>query len=457
MSRATVAGGVLAAALLLAASVFLLRDRPANRTAAPAPAAGAASAAPASEVVDSRGFLFGRVRTLAGGTYEGRLRWGGDQEAFWGDFFNGRRKENPWAALVPPEERPRESRPISVFGLVIAEREREVDLTRLFMARFGDVSRIEARGKDVRVTLKSGTAFDLARLEASDFDDGVRVWPAGGDFVDLDSSLVRSIELLPAPRSGGVPSRLHGTVRTRSGSFSGFVQWDREKCVGTDELAGRSGDGETRLRFDAVRSVARLEGGGVRVTLGDGREATLSGSREVGEGNRGTYVDDPRYGRVLVSWGAFERLDLTPGGSGPAYGDFPPGRPLSGAVTTRAGARLAGRIVYDLDESETTETLDAPAAGVDYTIPLGLVASIVPAGDGDAALARVTLRSGEELRLERKGDLGDGNAGLLVFAEGGERPDYVPWSDVARIDLASPESAQPRPPASDSGSARIAR
>jgi len=457
MSRATVAGGAFAAALLLAASVLLLRDRPSVREAAPAPAAVTTSAAPSSEGVDSRGFLYGRVRTLAGRTYEGRLRWGGDQEAFWGDFFNGRKKENPWAALVPPEKRPRESRPVSIFGLVIAEREREVDLTRLFMARLGDVARIEARGKDVRVTLKSGTAFDLARLEASDFDDGVRVWPGGEEPVDLDSSLVRSVELLPAPPSGSVPSRLHGTVRTRSGAFSGFVQWDREKCVGTDELVGRSGDREARLRFDEIRSVARSGSGGVRVTLADAREVALSGSREVGEGNRGTYVDDPRYGRVLVSWGAFERLDLTPGGSGPAYGDFPPGKPLSGAVTTRAGARLAGRIVYDLDESETTETLDAPAAGVDYTIPFGLVASIEPDGGGVAALARVTLRSGEELRLERKGDLGEGNAGLLVFASGSERPDYVPWRDVARIDLAGPDSAQARPPASASGSARIVR
>ena len=91
-------------------------------------------------------------------------------------------------------------------------------------------------------------------------------------------------------------------------------------------------------------------------------------------------MDDRRYGRVLVSWDAFERVDFSPGGSGPAYDDFPPGRPLTGGVTTRAGRRLAGRLVYDLDESETTETLDAPSQGVDYTIPFGLIASIVLPG-----------------------------------------------------------------------------
>lgn len=85
--------------------------------------------------------------------------------------------------------------------------------------------------------------------------------------------------------------------------------------------------------------------------------------------HRGIYVDDPRYGRVLVSWGAFERIDFSAGGSGPAYNDFAWGRPLTASVTTRGGRRLTGRLVYDLDESETTETLDAPSQGVDYTIP----------------------------------------------------------------------------------------
>src|SRR6185369_6180597 len=156
-----------------------------------------------------------------------------------------------------------------------------------------------------------------------------------------------------------------------------------------------------------------------------------SGTREAGHDNLGIYVDDRRYGRVLISWDAFERLDFSPGGSGPAYGDFPPGQPLTGSVTTRDGHRLAGRLVYDLDESETTETLDAPSQGVTYTIPFGLIASIVPpVGDRRrGGRATVTLHDGEELSLERSGDLGELNAGALVFVEGRPRPEYVPWAD----------------------------
>jgi hypothetical protein len=108
-------------------------------------------------------------------------------------------------------------------------------------------------------------------------------------------------------------------------------------------------------------------------------------------------------------------------------------------VTTRAGQRLAGRLVYDLDESETTETLDAPSHGVDYTIPFELVVSVAPAGGQDPGRgALVTLKSGEGLQLERAGDLGAGNAGMLVFVSGRQRPEYVPWTEIVRIDFDRP-------------------
>jgi hypothetical protein len=139
---------------------------------------------------------------------------------------------------------------------------------------------------------------------------------------------------------------------------------------------------------------------------------------------------------VLVSWKAFERLDFSPGGSGPAYNDFFPGRALAGSVTTRDGRRLSGRLVYDLDESETTETLDAALQGVDYNIPFSRIRSIVPRGDDSiAGRATVILHDGEQLHLELTGDLGERNAGMLIFVDGHERPEYVPWSDVQRIDF----------------------
>ncbi|MDQ2675601.1 MAG: hypothetical protein M3Y34_02235 [Actinomycetota bacterium] len=385
------------------------------------------STTPSAEV--HPGLLYGRITTLDGDIYEGRLRWGRDQEAFWGDYFNGSKEENLWVAHVPREQLPKERRPIEILGIKVASRESRIEPDRQFMARFGEISRIEARGDDVRVTLKSGTVFDLDRLFASDFDDGVRVWDGRRGVVDLDSLRIRTIELLPTHSPGAPSHRLHGTVRTRQGDFTGFVGWNRKECFGSDELDG--------LRFDSIRSIARQSSDSSLVTRLDGREIVLSGNR-----NRGIYVDDPRYGRVLISWDAFERVDFSDlgrGGSGPAYGDFPPGRPLTGSVVTRDGRRLTGRLVYDLDESETIDTLDASSQGVDYTIPFGLIASIAPPGREERAQrARVTLHGGEELQLERTGDLREANAGLLIFAAGRQRPEYVPWTDVKQVDFDRP-------------------
>jgi hypothetical protein len=437
MTRAKIAAGVFAALLLalLAAGWWVWQ-----RNVAPDPAPPIPPSAPPPDVGPApqaqQGFLYGRVIGADGTVYQGRLRFGGTEEAFWDDHFNGYKEENPWAERVEPE-RLKESRPVEVFGVKLGTREVEIDLERPFMARFGDIARIDARSDDLRVTLKSGTVFDLDRFNADDLADGVRVWDGARGVVDLTERQVRAIELLPTAALGDAPVRLHGTVRTGRGDFTGFVQWDMEECVETDELAAPSNDGEVRLRFGEIRSIARLSPDSSRVTLRDGREVVLADTRKVGGANRGISVEDPRYGRVLVSWDAFERVDFTAGsGSGPGYRDFPPGSPLTGRVTTRDGRRLAGRLVYDLDESESTETLDAPAGGVNYTIPFGLIESIEPGG-------RVTLHGGEALRLERAGDLGAGNGGVLVFEDGRERPEYVPWGDVERIDLDPPPAMDP--------------
>ena len=57
--------------------------------------------------------------------------------------------------------------------------------------------------------------------------------------------------------------------------------------------------------------------------------------------------------------------------------------------------------------------------------------------------ARVILHSGERLQLERTGDLGEGHAGILIFVDGRQRPEYVPWADVEQVDLDRPPAMYP--------------
>lgn len=408
---------------------------------ATAPACGAFGDSPAAADAAEAGpavhpsFLHGRVTTVDGDMYEGRIRFGGSQEAFWGDHFNGFKDGNPWIEHVPDGALPGQGRVIRLLGFEFRLPGNGDRLEREFMVRFGDIAKLEARGRDLTVTLKSGRVVELDRYSADDFADGVRVWDADHGVVDLHEREVRSIEFLASGRPGAEPPyRLHGTVHTLQGAFTGYLQWGMEGSVGLDELDGRDVDGELVSQpFVTIRSITRLSSESARVTLLDGSELVLSDTRDIGQRNRGIYVDDARYGRVLVSWNGFDRVDLTPAGAapggGPVYDDFLPGRPLAGTVIMRTGRRYSGRLVYDLDESEVTESLDAPSGGVHYTIPFGLVAAIDL--DTDDARARVLLRSGEALELERSGDLGDRNAGVLVFGDGGA--EYVRWGDVVRV------------------------
>ncbi len=262
MTRATIAGGVFVTALVLLVLALVVRypalEQDVEPAAATPPAitpSTPAAAEPATEV--HAGFLYGRITAVDGATYEGRLRWGGDQEAFWGDYFNGAKDENPWAVHAPRERLPKERSTIEIFGFEIGDRDRPINLGRPFMARFGDITRIEAHVGDVQVTLKSGTVFELDRFAAGDIDDGVRVWDGRRGVVDLDARRLRTIQLLPTAPLVAPPDRLHGTVRTRQGDFTGFIQWDRQDCVGADELDGRTADGELSLRYDTIRSIAR--------------------------------------------------------------------------------------------------------------------------------------------------------------------------------------------------------
>jgi len=55
----------------------------------------------------------------------------------------------------------------------------------------------------------------------------------------------------------------------------------------------------------------------------------------------------------------------------------------------------------------------------------------------------VILHGGEELRLERTGDLGEENAGMLIFVNGRQSPEYVPWIDVEQVDFDRPPEMYP--------------
>lgn len=388
-----------------------------------APAAGA-------ESYDNTGFIYGRVKAESGTAYEGRLRWNGHEEAFWGDFFNGNKEDLPYADEVPASERSRRKDEISIFGFKIGVRSSS-NGGRTATVRFGDIRRIEVgRGDNAVLHMKDGSELEVDG-GSNDLGATVYVWDHELGEVELKWNRIESIEFLQAPADYKVDVfRLRGKLVSTSGVFEGFIQWDQEECLSTDELDGEGPDGDMEIPMGKIASIERDSRRASRVTLRGGRELVLSGTNDVDHDNRGIFVEDLRFGRVLVQWDAFERVDFSePGSSGPAYGELQDGGPIHGTVTGRDGAKHTGQIVYDLDETQRWEMLNGTEDHVEYSIPFALVSSIEPGRNR----SDVTLVGGEKLRLEDTADVDDSNAGILVLSGG--KKTYVAWDDVERIDF----------------------
>lgn len=387
------------------------------------------AAVPPLAASDTQGYLYGTVRTKGGTTYEGRLRWG-KEEAFWTDHFNATKEERPLTKEIPRRHQGSDE-PMRVFGVPIGIRW-SADGSRQLVVRFGDLRSILPEGGDgVTIVLKDGEKMRLGG-GSNDVGATVTVHDATLGEVRVPWEKIRRVDFAAAPSAlPDAPARLFGTVKTEAGTFRGPVQWDKEECLATDVLDGTAEDGKMRIEMGRIRAIAREGFRASRVFLKDGRELVLRGTNDVNDDNRGIFVDDERYGRVLVSWKAFERVDFEDGGSGPGYDDFPPLGALRGSVRTTGGRTHRGDVVFDVDESRGWEMLDGDRDGVTYSIPFARVASVVP---DDGRRAKVVLRgSTEEISLGKSADVTDRNAGVFVLA--GERKTYVPWSEVARIDL----------------------
>lgn len=427
-SRATLA--VVAFVVTLAVIWFVAPSPDIQRAVRPVPRPVVVAPGPHPDLI------YGRVTATDGETFTGRLRWAHREEATWDDLYNGFKVENPWAAYAPPVTAD-DSRVYNIFGFEFGKRDAAAQLRRPVVIRFGDLVRLDATLTRVTATTRSGAVVTMSRADAGDFDDGVRVWSEEGHGVDLDARRIRSVEFLEPPSSAAATPRLYGTVQTRLGTFEGFIAWNRDDSLTTDPFEARVGRELQMLPFASIAGVERRPPDESVVTTTDGRTLLMTGTSDADADNRGISVDDARMGRVVVFAGAFVRADFRPAPTHTGYADFKPGRPIDAEVLTRSGARFPGRLVFDLDESDTTDTLDASSGDINYLLPFGMLTSIAPhERQADGTLrAVVQTRSGDTLVLDRSGDLADANAGLLIFSADNTTPAYIAWADVSRIAL----------------------
>ncbi|MBZ0263357.1 hypothetical protein K8I28_01700, partial [bacterium] len=306
--------------------------------------------------------------------------------------------------------------------------------SRQFIARFGDIQRIDVTGRDAAdVYMKSGTVYSVSGY-SNDVGTTINVRDESLGDVSVKWDKIESIEFLPTSNKVQPDGyRVYGKVATDVGEFNGFIQWDSQECLSTDKIDGDSEDGRLAIDLGKIRKIERRNRNSSWVELKDGRKMMLDGTNDVDGSIRGILVEDERFGRVKVSWDAFDYAEFTEvKGSGKGYKDFPNPRNLEGTVTDVDGNTFKGRLIYDIDEAETFEMLNGDLYDVEYSIPFSNVKSVRPRG-GSSSI--VVLKSGEELRLENSQDVTGSHDGMLIFVKGNDTPRYIRWDDVDVVEF----------------------
>ena len=376
------------------------------------------------------GFIYGTVETTSDHSYTGLLRWG-TEETFWDDLFNSTKSELPYLEEYRRESRRRNR--IKVLGVTVGYRWDDSWGSRMFIARFGDIQEIDVlRGEKIKVTMKDGTVFSM-NGGSNDVGATVTVQDDSLGAIKLGWDKIERVVFKPTPANLVPPYyRLYGKLTTKKEIFEGYIQWDVQECVSTDKLDGESDDGDMSIEMGRIRAIEKRNRDGSLIVLKDGREFVLEDTNDVDSSLRGIHVDDPRFGRVKVSWEAFERVEFQEvDHSGRSYEDYRPAKRLRGSVTDYDDKTHSGELVFDLDETAGWELLNGSLDDVEYYIPFDMVRSVQPTRDDGSTLE---LTSGVTTTLYDGQDVSESNDGVVVVRENG-RESYFAWDEIKRIDF----------------------
>ncbi len=388
---------------------------------------------PEAQAQGDEGFIYGKVYTIGGEVYEGQIRWG-KEEAFWFDFFNATKPRNKYLGYLSREEMDDLERYKKHWAERWAERVFDSNNSRFghtFVCQFGDIKSLTVRGRNrVTLELRNGKEY---KLDDGSNDVGARIRVLDSELGEISIKWDRldKVEFMDTPKKldqrMGEP--IYGTVYTRDGEITGYIQWDHDERLSTDKLDGETRDDDMSIPFGSIRSIEK-SGRGVELVTKRGREMYLWGSNDVDKDNRGIIVNTPGMGRVDIPWKEFDKVEfLDETKDMPRYKDYGKPKSLAGTVTMINGDSFTGKIVFDLDEAYDFEILNGENDDIEYFIPFRAVKLIKPK---NYYFSQVNLIDGEQLLIGDSQDLSDKNYGIIVF-ESEDEYKYIPWEKVEEI------------------------
>ena len=378
-----------------------------------------------------RGRICGVVHTRDGETFEGPIRWDRN-EAFWDDILDATKKREGRHV----EERRREKR-ISIFGLRISWDEEGTEIKASSGIQFGYIKTLERRSRNRAILeLKNGESITFYGY-GTDIGSGVREIliddPREGE-VELDWDDLDMVEFAECePEQITKPQcRLYGEVETRRGDkFKGFITWDMDELFYSDILDGEEKRRTRKIPFKKIKAIVRRSSSSAWVYLRNGDRIRLSGTNDVDSGNRGIVVKDLNFGRVIVEWDDFDRLELLEEGEKylMGYDEFDEIRPLYGVVYDEDGDSYEGFIRWDDDETYTWERLDGEYRDLEVNVEFSQIAQIEKISSRSC---RVTTRNGNTFKLSGSNDVNDENKGIFVTTEDGDEIE-LDWYDFDKV------------------------
>jgi len=390
---------------------------------------------------EGAGFIHATVTWESGDSRTGYLRWD-REEATWDDLFHCGYRENPWTEFIDHSALKKEKRDryyeshglIDRIAYALNEEDQPGPGWRMLLIRFGDIRNIEVRsGRDDFLITCDGSRHQIGGY-ANDSGSDLWLYEKDQEPLEIEWNDLTSIEFSSAPDNHPpFAQRLFGTVETTKGSFTGPVMWDKSECLSIDTLDGENDDGDLAILMGDIHSIEKVDSRSVIIVENSGNSYDMRGSNDVNNDNRGIWILTEEMGWVDVPWKRFIKATFSQGpGSGTARKDFGNHQPLKGKIQLKDGTTRVGRLVYDLDEGFAWDIFNGSLGQIDYDIPFALITTIEVLPESKC---RVHLKSGKILELSGNQDTGEENGGVLIFPNGKNEAEFMPWRQIHAIDF----------------------
>ncbi len=371
-----------------------------------------------AEAQQYESFLYGSVTTKDNTVYTGAIRWG-KEEVFLTDIFNASKVENPYGKYLESSHNNR-------YGNYLP--------SHSFKCQFGDIASITPTSSISAIVELKEQKFINVERNSNDINTNIAIIDTELGLLNISWYKIKEVRFFQPKQfpieNFGNP--IYGEVTTTVGEFTGFIQWDKDERLLSDQLDGKSNTVDLAIQFNKIKQINKIRSGS-EVILKSGRKIEMRGYNDVNSSNRGIIVTIPQVGRVTLDWKHFLSLELLnyPDSLNNCYSQFPPSERLSGKIYTTKNETLEGVIIYDLDEAMTAEILDGNNDYLEFEIPFRNIKKIVPKSYN---YCLVELKSGEKLYLGEESDVSEKNDGFLIFTEN-DKYHYLQWKDIQWIEF----------------------